>query len=1292
MKRESLTDRLRETVRLFDAAEGPLTTPEVADRLDLGRRTAYGRLERLVDQGFLDTKKVGANARVWWRHGAFDARDPDRVATHEQEFHSLVEATEEYAIFLLDPDGHVQTWNPGAERIKGYDTGEIVGEHFSTFYTDEDREAGVPERNLRVATEEGSVQDEGWRVRADGTLFWANVTITALRDDDGALQGYAKVTRDMTERREYEQRLREEKAFVQSLLNSQRDVFYAFDRDGNILRWNDRVEEVTGYAEAEIETMHALEFIADEAAEEAATVISRIVEEGKTMVHEFPLETADGETLPYEFTGGPITDDDGDIVGFTGVGRDIRDRKAREERLQRQHDELLAELDDVFTRIDDAFFAVDPDWRFTHVNERTEDLLDVDASTVVGSSLWEEFPAAEESTFGEEYRRAMETQVPTEFEAYYDPLDAWFEVSAYPSETGLSVYFRDVTERKEREWELELYETIFETVEDGVYVLDEDFRFVRVNDAYVEMTGYSREELLGSHSTLVVSEEVSAESFEKTMELAGGDGGSAVIEADINRADGTTLRAESRFTALPSDEGQAQKVGIVRDVSERVARERELEQYERMVETVGDGIYVLDEDARFVAVNSALCELTGYSREELLGAHATLVTDEENVEVGDRLVREFDADDTGVVRVEETVRTKAGETVPVENRIGRFDFDGAGTGRIGAVRDITEPKERERELETRIRQQEVVSELGQRALESSDLDALFAEASEIVAETLDNDYCKVLDLDPDAEELLLRQGVGWHDGIVGEATVSSVEDDSQAAYTLSVREPVVVSDLDSESRFGGPDLLRDHDVRGGISTIIGSPDDPWGILGTHDTDPKDFSEHDATFVQSVANILASAIERADHERELVAQRERIAALNNVNDVVRGITSAVIDQSTREEIERTVCDRLAETDSYAFAWIGDVDTSSQTVSLRAEAGVEGYLDDVVISVDPDDERSRGPTGRAFITREVQTARDAQSDAHYEPWRDLPDEYGFRASAAIPIVHENTIYGVLNVYTDRLAAFEGEEREVIGQLGEIVGHAIAAAERKRALLSDEVVELEFRIENVLDAIGVEGTADCTIELEHAVPIQGDEFLLFGRTTPSGVDVVQRMVNDIPFYRDVTFYDEDGEREADAEGDEWIRFDLGVSDPPVLSLVASLGGSVEEATIEDGDYRLRVHLSPSADVGRLMDKMRETYPSASLQRRQQLTVSRDGRNVGTGAVFEDLTERQRTALETAYHAGFFEWPRGASGEDLADRLGIAPPTFHQHLRKAERKVFDSVFAASPARPAEGARPSPR
>jgi PAS domain S-box-containing protein len=169
-----------------------------------------------------------------------------------------VEGVKDYAIFMLDTEGHITTWNPGAQRIKGYEAEEIIGEHFSIFYTDEDIERGHPDEELRIAAAQGSYEEEGIRVRKDGSTFWANVLITALRDESGNLRGFAKVTQDITARKEAEERERllaqEEAARERAtdILEGISDAFYAVDHEWRFTYVNSKAEELWGLGRQEL--------------------------------------------------------------------------------------------------------------------------------------------------------------------------------------------------------------------------------------------------------------------------------------------------------------------------------------------------------------------------------------------------------------------------------------------------------------------------------------------------------------------------------------------------------------------------------------------------------------------------------------------------------------------------------------------------------------------------------------------------------------------------------------------------------------------------------------------------------------------------------------------------------------------------------------------------------------------------------------------------------------------------------------------------------------------------------
>ncbi|QJR11410.1 Sensor histidine kinase RcsC [Usitatibacter rugosus] len=260
----------------------------------------------------------------------------------------LVASVTDYAIFVLDSQGYVRSWNAGAERLKGYRPEEIIGHHFSAFYTPEDIERGWPEEELTRARDAGRFEDEGWRVRKDGTRMWANVIITALRDDQGDLVGFGKVTRDLTERREQEERVRQSEERFRLLIDGVQDyAIYLLDPEGHVSSWNAGAERITGFRASEIlgRSFEVFYPQADVAAGKPAAELREALNHRRAEDKGWRVRK-DGTRFWADVVVTPLYNARSEHVGFAKVTRDLSERKRMEalEQEGRHVTEFLAML------------------------------------------------------------------------------------------------------------------------------------------------------------------------------------------------------------------------------------------------------------------------------------------------------------------------------------------------------------------------------------------------------------------------------------------------------------------------------------------------------------------------------------------------------------------------------------------------------------------------------------------------------------------------------------------------------------------------------------------------------------------------------------------------------------------------------------------------------------------------------------------------------------------------------------------------------------------------------------
>jgi PAS domain S-box-containing protein len=272
-------------------------------------------------------------------------RTPLQVANRnvEDRYRLLVEGITDYAIYMLDAEGFVSSWNPGARRFKGYEESEILGEHFSIFYTEEDRAAGAPETALRTAVEEGRFEKEAWRVRKDGSRFWAHVVIDPLRSPAGELIGFAKITRDLTERKEALERLRRSEEQFRLLIQSVTDyAIYMLDPEGHVSSWNAGAERIKGYRADEIMGEHFSRFYTDEdrAAGLPGEALRIAATEGRFEREGWRLRKG-AERFFAHVVIDAIRDETGELIGFAKVTRDITERNAARVALEEARETLF---------------------------------------------------------------------------------------------------------------------------------------------------------------------------------------------------------------------------------------------------------------------------------------------------------------------------------------------------------------------------------------------------------------------------------------------------------------------------------------------------------------------------------------------------------------------------------------------------------------------------------------------------------------------------------------------------------------------------------------------------------------------------------------------------------------------------------------------------------------------------------------------------------------------------------------------------------------------------------------
>ena len=788
---------------------------------------------------------------------------------------------------------------------------------------------------------------------------------------------------------------------------------------------------------------------------------------------------------------------------------------------------------------------------------------------------------------------------------------------------GIAGVARDVTDRKVRERELERYETLVNAATDPMFAVGGNGRFTLVNDAFLEATDLDRETIVGALPSVLVEEgAVSRETVEEWQgvysDLAAGEGRQTEHEFEVEAPFEEPRVFEARIVRF-ADDGST--LNIFRDVTDRVEREAELRAVRDRMELALEAT-----DAVVWNRDVGTDEVTYYPDSAGLYGDA--------VETFQDFIAQVHPEDRDAVRgaVDEATAT-AGE-YGTEFRVERggevrwhaargrveTDDDGDPVAVYGVTRDVTDRKEREREL----------------------------ERANSRYETLVNNF-------PDGAVFLFDEDLRYT--LAGGAGLDPL-DPAPEDFEGSTPHELL------------PDRVADelaHYYREALEGVENSFDQSYRGLHYHvRTLPVRDEAGEVVAGMAVARDIT---ERMERQRQLRRERDKLARLETVVASVQPLTETLTGATTRAQLESELCERLAESAAYTGAWVGDAHADGRRQRPRAAAGLP---DDWVAST-PDGE---DPVARAVRTGETQVVDHAGEAGaggggeNGDAAADADGDIRRRSVVVVPLTYRSTTHGVLAVEHADPEAVTDRELSVLSGLGRRVGQAVTAIENRRLLRGDRTVELRFdETPPTTPFAQVAAAQECTLELKDIARV-GEETSLFhvGVEGADGEAVAEALakVDGVEFARAL------GNGEAD-------RVQCRHAGRCPFAVLIDHGGAVRRGRFSPAGTTVVADFAHGSDTATVADAVTATCPAFEVVSKRDRERDGTGEQLSVRAdeprVWDRLTDRQQEVVSAAYHAGYYDWPRGTTAEDLADALEVSAPTLHQHVRKAHGRLVGAL-----------------
>jgi PAS domain S-box-containing protein len=868
---------------------------------------------------------------------------------------------------------------------------------------------------------------------------------------------------------------------------------------------------------------------------------------------------------------------------------------------------------------------------------------------------------------------------------------------------------RDRRAERDREREREAYErrfrTVFEASNDGIVLFDPvEGRIEEANPQACELFGYARGELLAMDPAEIHPHDV--DRFRAFVESVLSHGSGWTDELSCYTCEGRTLPAEISASVVELDDRRL-VLASIRDVSERREREASLRRRSAAMAAATDGIAVLDTDGAFRYANRAYARQYGYEDPAtLVGRSWRTGYDEREA---DRLAEAAlgSVRETGRWRGEAVATGTDGSTFPQELSLTALD-DG---GTVCIVRDVSDRAAQEATLEA-------LAAADRELLRAGSVRAVAETSVEAAVEVLGHGVACVRLFDPETNRLEPVAHTDEAARLLTDRTAYDLEA-THAGRALRTGETVRTGPSadprpPSDAEFGLHVPIGDR----GVLTVVATGHDRSGLgsgdgdgTGTADPVPEGsdadggFDERTVRLTEVLAGDVAAALDRTEREADLRAseaavrdQRDQLATLEAVNALVREVVASLVEAPTREEVETVVTERLATSALFRGAWLAGVAADGSTLTPRVLAGDPGgRLATATVERGPIplEAIDGGELARAIDTGAVQTVHryevadpDPSSTAGVTDTAAGPDERPetavhtgdsgsagrVEAVAAVPIVRGERVDGVLVVVADRVDVFGERARDGLALLGEAVGFALEAVRRRGLLLSDTGVELEYRLDaSVSYFAAASRELRCRCVREDSTPLADGRVRHLLRIEGADPAAVAALVADAEPVLEADTVRGDGD---DAGGYVSVVVD---GSPP--ELLVENGATIERLVAEDGVSTLVAGAPRDVDARAVTLALEEQYPGIEFVARRERPATPRGAGTYRGAVADRLTDRQREVAQTAFEAGYFEWPRDRTAREVAELLEISPPTLHQHLRKAEHALLAAFLGVEDA-----------